>query len=392
MIAVATTVLLFQTVATTATAGPDPAPRTPFVEPQAVSKALVTVATGLSSPVLVTHARDGSGRLFVVEQTGRIRIIDGGTLRSRPFLDLSGSVLVGGERGLLGLAFHPSYATNGKFYVNFITKSGDTAINEYRVSSDPDVANRASGRRIMTIDQPYANHNGGHIAFGPNGYLFIGMGDGGSAGDPGNRAQSVNSLLGKMLRIDINGTSGARPYRIPATNPYVGKAGFDEIYSRGLRNPWRWSFDRVTADLWIGDVGQYRYEEIDRSTTTSGRGRGANYGWRVMEGRACYAPSSGCNTSGKVLPVVAYNHSQGECSVIGGYVYRGPSAPSLVSRYLFGDFCSGRIWSIARAAAAPAGRALFLDTSLNITSFGEDQAGEVYVTDAAGGVRRIVAP
>jgi glucose/arabinose dehydrogenase len=391
-LALATASLLFQTVVGSAAAVTDRGARTASLEPQAVANSLEVVETGFSHPVLVTHAGDSSGRLFVVEQTGRIKIIDGGKVRPTPFLDLSGSVLYRGERGLLGLAFHPSYETNGKFYVNFITKSGHTAINEYRVSSDPDVANRASGRRILTIAQPYSNHNGGHLAFGPNGYLFIGMGDGGGAGDPGNRAQSVNSLLGKMLRIDVNGTSGTRQYRIPATNPYVGKAGLDEIYSRGLRNPWRWSFDRATMDLWIGDVGQSRYEEIDRSTSTSGRGRGANYGWKVMEGRACYSPSSGCNTSGKVLPVVAYNHSKGDCSVIGGYVYRGPSAPSLVGRYLFGDFCSGRIWSIARAAAAPAGRGTFLDTDLNITSFGEDEAGEVYVTDAGGGVRRIVAP
>ena len=392
MMAIATASLLFQTVAATATARTDPNADAAPSSPQAVANALIVVKTGLSQPVLVTHAGDGSGRLFVVEQTGRIRIIQDGTLLPTPFLDLSGSVLSSGERGLLGLAFHPSYETNGKFYVDFITKSGDTAINEYRVSSNPNVADRASGRRILSIDQPYSNHKGGHLAFGPNGYLFIGTGDGGGAGDPGNRAQSANSLLGKMLRIDINGTTGSRPYRIPATNPYVGRAGLDEIYSRGLRNPWRWSFDRATADLWIGDVGQGRYEEIDRSTTSSGRGRGANYGWKVMEGRACYSPSSGCNTSGKVLPVVAYSHSQGDCSVIGGYVYRGPSAPSLVGRYLFADFCTGRIWSIAQAARAPAGRAMFLDTALNITSFGEDEAGEVYVTDAAGGVRRIVAP
>ena len=389
--ALAIAALLLQTLPGTVTAvsSTDSAAGPP--EPAAVAPSFETVASGLSAPVLVTHAGDGSGRLFVVEQTGRIRIIDGETVRPTPFLDLSGSVLATGEQGLLGLAFHPSYETNGKFYVNFITKSGYTAINEYRVSADPNVANRASGRRILSIPQPYSNHNGGHLTFGPNGYLFIGMGDGGGAGDPGNRAQSVNSLLGKMLRIDINGTTGSRPYRVPATNPYVGRAGLDEIYSRGLRNPWRFSFDRATADLWIGDVGQYRYEEIDRSTTTSGRGRGANYGWKVMEGRACYSPSSGCNTTGKVLPVVAYNHSQGDCSVIGGYVYRGPSAPSLVGRYVFGDFCSGRIWSIAQAARAPAGRALVFDTALNITSFGEDEAGDLYVTDAAGGVRRIVA-
>ena len=236
--------------------------------------------------------------------------------------------------------------------MNFITKSGDTAINEYRVSSEPERRrSRASGRRIMTIDQPYSNHNGGHIAFGPDGYLFIGMGDGGGAGDPGNRAQNMNSLLGKMLRIDVNGTTGSRQYRIPATNPYVGRTGADEIYSRGLRNPWRWSFDRKTADLWIGDVGQGRYEEIDRSTTTTGRGKGANYGWKVMEGRACYSPSTGCSTTGKILPVVAYNHSAGDCSRHRRLrLSRDACRPRSSGRYLFGDFCTGRIWSIARGA------------------------------------------
>ena len=247
LMALATASLLFQTVASTATARTDPRADATPLAPQAVANSFVVVETGLSHPVLVTHAGDGSGRLFVVEQTGKIRIIQDGNLLPTPFLDLSGSVLSSGERGLLGLAFHPSYETNGKFYVDFVTKSGDTAINEYRVSSNPNVADRASGRRIMSIDQPYSNHKGGHLAFGPNGYLFIGTGDGGSAGDPGNRAQSVNSLLGKMLRIDINGTTGSRPYRIPATNPYVGKAGLDEFYSRGLRHPWRWSFDRANS-------------------------------------------------------------------------------------------------------------------------------------------------
>lgn len=384
--------ILASTVAGSASASEAPRPTAPDVAPTAVGS-LDLVASGLSSPVLVTSARDGSGRLFVVEQTGRIRIIDsGGTLLSTPFLNISAGVRSSGEQGLLGLAFHPQYTTNGKFYVNYITKSGDTAINEYRVSGNPDVADASSGRRIMTIDQPYSNHNGGHIAFGPNGYLFIGMGDGGGAGDPGNRARNIDSLLGKMLRIDVNGTSGSRQYRIPASNPYVGRAGADEIYSRGLRNPWRWSFDRKTADLWIGDVGQGRYEEIDRSTTTTGRGKGADYGWKVMEGRACYSPASGCSTAGKVLPVVAYNHSAGDCSVIGGYVYRGTVQTSLIGRYLFGDFCTGRIWSISAGARAPAPRGLFLDTSLMLTSFGEGEDGELYVTATDGSVRHIVAP
>jgi glucose/arabinose dehydrogenase len=386
--------LLFLTLAGPATAAGRPGASAPVVSAEAVARSLVRIASGLSSPVLVTNAGDGSGRLFVVEQTGKIRIIAGGSLLAAPFLDLSASISSGGERGLLGLAFHPSYETNGKFYVNFTTKSGDTAINEYRVSADPNVANGASGRRIITIAQPYANHNGGNIAFGPDRYLYVGMGDGGSAGDPGHRAQNLNSLLGKMLRIDINGTSGTRQYRIPPNNPYVGKAGRDEIWSRGLRNPWRWSFDRARGDLWIGDVGQDRYEEIDRSPMSdrATRGRGVNYGWRTMEGRSCYSPASACNKTGKVLPVVVYGHGSGNCSVIGGYVYRGTAARSLVGRYLFADYCSGRIWFIVRGARAPAPRSLFMDTPLNITSFGEGEDGELYITSTDGGVRHIVAP
>jgi glucose/arabinose dehydrogenase len=384
--------LLAMTLTGSVIASDRPSGSSDVAAPQSVGPSLDLVASGLSSPVLVTNARDGSGRLFVVEQTGKVRIIAGGSLLPTPFLDLSSAISSTGEQGLLGLAFPSSYASTGKFYVNFITKSGDTAINEYRVSSDPNVADRSSGRRIITIDQPYPNHNGGNIVFGPNGYLYIGMGDGGSAGDPGNRARNIESLLGKMLRIDVSGTTGSLPYRIPPSNPYVGRAGRDEIYARGLRNPWRFSFDRVTADLWIGDVGQDRYEEVDRSTTTTGRGRGADYGWKVMEGRACYSPSSGCSTAGKVLPVVTYNHSAGDCSVIGGYVYRGSVQTSLMGRYLFGDFCTGRIWSIAAAARAPAARALFLDTNLNVTSFGEGEDGELYVTATDGGVRHVVAP
>lgn len=355
---------------------------------------LTPVVSGLSAPVLVTHAGDGSGRLFIVEQVGRIRVVKNGVLLPKPFLDLSKELAQGGEQGLLGLAFHPKYETNGKFYINATLPDGDTVINEYRVSpTNPDVATRVGGRRILRIDQPYANHNGGHIAFGPDGYLYIGMGDGGSAGDPGNRAQNLDSLLGKMLRIDVNGTSSGRAYRIPASNPYVGRTGRDEIWSRGLRNPWRWSFDRLKGDFWIGDVGQNRYEEIDRSTVTenASRGRGVNYGWRVMEGRHCYRPSSGCSTSGKILPVVEYTHSQG-CSVTGGYVYRGTKLPSLVARYVFGDYCTGTIWTIPRTARGPATKSLLMDTSYRISSFGEDESGELYVVDHGGTVYRFGAP
>jgi len=359
--------------------------------PNTVRLTLSRIVGGLSQPVRVTNAGDGSGRLFIVEKPGRIRIHKNGTLLTTPFLDISSSVSKGSEQGLLGLAFHPAYETNGRFYINYTNSGGDTVIREYRRSStNPDRANGSSGRTILVIDQPYSNHNGGNIAFGPDGYLYAGTGDGGSAGDPGNRAQSTSSMLGKMLRIDVDGTSGSRQYRIPSSNPYVGRTGLDEIWSRGLRNPWGWSFDRATGALWIGDVGQNRYEEINRSAaTSSGAGRAANYGWRVMEARSCYSPSSGCNTSGKVLPITYYSHSFG-CSVTGGNVYRGSAYPILHGGYFFGDYCSGRIWSISAAAASPASRVQHLDTSLLISSFGESESGELYLTDLGGSLQRLV--
>jgi glucose/arabinose dehydrogenase len=347
--------------------------------PNSYNLSLLRIGSGFSKPVLVTHAGDGTNRLFVVEQTGKIRIIKNGVKLATPFIDFTASVSKGSEQGLLGLAFHPSYETNRLFYINLTDVNGDTIINEYRASAtNPD---RADGRprRILFIDQPYTNHNGGHLAFGKDGYLYIGMGDGGDGGDPGNRAQSTNSLLGKMLRIDVNGTTSTKPYRIPSSNPYVGVTGLDEIFSRGLRNPWRWSFDKVRGDLWIADVGQIRYEEVNRAIIEAGNGRGANYGWRVMEGRHCYNPSSGCNTSGKTMPLVEYNHDQG-CSVTGGYVYRGYQYMAMRGGYFFADYCSGRIWTIDSGAPYPATPVLKLDTTLNISSFGESEYGLLYVT------------
>ncbi len=351
---------------------------------------LTPVVSGLDSPVQVTHAPDSSGRLFIVEQGGKVVIVKNGVLLSTPFIDIAERLATGGERGLLGIAFHPSFKTNGKFYLYFTRKGdGDIAINEYRVSSNPDVATHAAIRRIITIDHPYANHNGGHMAFGPDGYLYIGTGDGGSAGDPGNRSQNLNVLLGKMLRINVNGHLGARQYLIPKSNPYVGRSGANEIWSRGLRNPWGWSFDRATGDLWIGDVGQDRYEEIDRAIVTSkstSRGRGVDFGWRIMEGLHCYRPASGCNRTGLKMPVAEYSHSEG-CSVIGGYVYRGTAVPALAGRYVFGDLCSGTIWTISRStpASPPASKSTLLSTSMQISGFGEDASGELYVLDLAGG-------
>ncbi len=345
---------------------------------------LTRAAGGFSRPLFVTNARDKTGRLFVVEQGGRIKVIKAGAILALPFLDIHSLVSCCGERGLLGLAFHPSYATTGKLYINYTDVNGNTVVAEYRRNStNPDRAN-STGRVLLRVTQPYANHNGGMLAFGPDGYLYIGLGDGGSAGDPGNRAQSLGSLLGKILRIDVNHRTGTLQYGIPSTNPFVGRTGDDRIWSYGLRNPWRFSFDRTTGDLWIGDVGQNRYEEIDRSTRASGGGRGRNFGWRVMEGRACYSPPTGCNTSGKTMPLAVYSHTYG-CSVTGGYVYRGSQYPAMTGAYLFADYCSGRIWAVVAGGPATQTPRLLLDSSHSISSFGESEGRSLYVTDLASG-------
>ncbi|HEY7590371.1 MAG TPA: PQQ-dependent sugar dehydrogenase [Candidatus Limnocylindrales bacterium] len=362
-------------------------------DPNAVTVGWTKVAQGLSKPVFLTHAGDGSGRRFVVEQTGRIRVITaGGTLLATSFLNLSTNVATGSEQGLLGLAFHPDYETNGKFYVYFTLKSsGYQVINEY--TANPPSANTVdwhTGRRVMTMTDPYSNHNGGHIAFGADGYLYIGTGDGGSAGDPGNRAQSTVNVLGKMLRINVNPPFiSGRGYGVPGDNPYVGIAGYDEIWSRGLRNPWGWSFDRSTNDLYIADVGQNRYEELNISLAPNA-GRNVNYGWRVMEGRHCYSPMSGCATSGKVQPQLEYGHSSGNCSITGGYVYRGTASPVLDGGYFFADYCSGRLWSIPAQSTFPVNKVQHIDSAYNISGFGEDEAGEVYVVFHQGLVYRLV--
>ena len=352
------------------------------------------VARNLSQPVFITHSGDESGRLYIVEKGGRIKILQNGTVRSTPFLNISAKVSNGSEQGLLGLAFHPDYAANRKFYVNYTNTSGDTVIAEYfRSLSNPNVAD-PTGHILLTIDQPYSNHNGGMLAFGPDRYLYIGMGDGGDSGDPGNRAQRLTFLLGKILRIDVDNEAGGKQYAIPPGNPFAGPtAGLDEIWSFGLRNPWRFSFDSRTGDMWIGDVGQNRYEEINRSPAENGvdAGKGLNYGWRVLEGKACFNPSSGCSTSGKTPPMAVYSHSSG-CSVTGGYVYRGLAYRGLVGGYLFGDFCSGRIWSLRAHGPASQSPVLMADTNLSISSFGEGPDGTIYVTDlGSGDVWAIVA-
>jgi glucose/arabinose dehydrogenase len=354
--------------------------------------ALARRAGGLSKPIFITSARDGTGRLFIVEQTGRIKIYKDGAVLATPFLSIGSQVSDGYEQGLLGLAFHPKFKTNRKLYVNFTDNNGDTVVREYKASSsNPNVVATSTARTIIKIAQPYDNHNGGHLAFGPDGYLYIGMGDGGSAGDPGNRAQNKDVLLGKLLRLNVNGSSSAHNYLFPSGNPYIGVAGRNEIWQIGLRNPYRFSFDRANGNLWIGDVGQGSWEEIDRATrTSSGAGRGTNWGWRVMEGRHCYKPSTGCSTSGKTLPLLEYDHGNGRCAVTGGYVYRGANIPALVGGYVFADFCSGEIWVVNANASSPASRTLLLDTSSQISGFGENAAGELYVLDLGGTLYAIV--
>ena len=359
-----------------------------FVTPLFAANPAITfepIATGLQAPVGIAHA--GDHRLFFVLQAGRIVIYDGVRVFSTPFLDIQARVLSGGERGLLGLAFHPRFQENGFFFVNYTNLQGNTVIARYRVSaSNPNVADSLSAVQLLLIEQPFANHNGGQLAFGPDGYLYIGMGDGGSGGDPGNRAQSMGDLLGKMLRIDVD---GGNPYRNPPSNPFVNDpSARDEIWASGLRNPWRFSFDRNSGDLWIADVGQGSWEEVSFQPATSIGGE--NYGWRRMEGTHCFTPPAPCNRSGLVLPVIEYDHSRG-CSVTGGYVYRGTRSPRLQGMYLYGDYCSGRIWGGTRNSTTGTVTVLELaDTAFLISAFGEDANGEVYVANHSGAIHRIV--
>ncbi len=351
--------------------------------------ALQPVVGGLDHPVLVTNA--GDARLFVAEQTGRIRIVNGGSLLATPFLDVSGKISSGSERGLLGLAFHPAYATNGRFFVYYTRSDGDIQVSEFqRSAGNANLADAGSERPILRIEHStYSNHNGGMLAFGPDGYLYIGTGDGGGAGDPLGSGQNINSRLGKLLRLDIDTANPSIAYDVPPTNPFVGTAGDDLVWSYGLRNPWRFSFDRVTDDLWIGDVGQGSWEEVDLARSAAGRGRGLNFGWNVLEGDHCYNATT-CVRTGKTAPVAEYPHGTGDCSITGGFVYRGSVSPLLVGRYLFGDYCSGRIWSLVASGPSPQSEVLLTDTSLQISSFGEDAAGEVYVVALGGTIYGIV--
>lgn len=343
------------------------------------------VVAGLNRPLWLTHANDGSGRIFVIEQPGVIRVIRNGQLADTPFLDIRNRVgSQGNEQGLLGLAFHLQYSQNGLFFVNYTDLAGDTVIARFQVSAaDPERADPASEKALLRIPQPYGNHNGGIVAFGPDGYLYLGLGDGGSAGDPLGNGQALDTLLGKILRIDVD---GGEPYAVPSDNPYAAGGGLPEIWAYGLRNPWRFSFDRLTDDFYVADVGQNLWEEVNFQAASSPAG--ANFGWKIFEGNQPYAGRPGSGMS-YVQPVFVYGHDQG-CSVTGGYVYRGELLPAWRGIYLFGDYCTGQIWGLLRDANGAWQSAALFQFSGRIASFGEDQAGELYLVEHGGGIYQLV--
>jgi glucose/arabinose dehydrogenase len=338
-------------------------------------------------PLGIKHAGDGSDRLFVVEQAGIISVFpnESDVSEREIFLDIQGRVTdQSNEQGLLGLAFHPDFETNGYFYVNYTATSPErTVISRFSVSEDDEnIANPASETVLLTYNQPYGNHNGGHIAFGPDGYLYIAAGDGGSAGDPLNNGQDRTTLLGSILRIDVDSQEDGKAYGIPEDNPYVGnEEGFrEEIFAYGLRNPWRFSFDAASGDLWAGDVGQNALEEIDIINN------GLNYGWNIMEGDQCFPEGSSCDRDGLELPVYTYPHTNNNRSITGGYVYRGNNLPALTGYYVYADFVSGRIWALDTADLDNPNNTELIDTDLRISSFGVDADNELYITSFDGNI------
>ncbi len=346
-----------------------------------------------TQPVFLTHSNDGTNRVFVVQKNGLIKVFanDSTITSATTFLDVSSRIITGSggdERGLLGLTFHPNYATNGYFYVDYTapgstSSTGRTIIARYSVNpGNPNQGDFNSEVRLLTIFQPYTDHNGGHLMFGQDGYLYIGMGDGGSAGDPGNRAQNLDSLLGKMLRINVDTTIGAQNYGIPPTNPFATGGGKPEIFAWGLRNPWRFSQDPVTGLIYCGDVGQGSLEEVDLIES------GMNYGWRCYEGNAAYN-TSGCGPSSLyTFPFKVYNHSGGKCSIVGGYVYRGSYRQELTGRYIYGDYCSREIWKLRYENGTVTEDSLLLVAPSSILSFGTDQNNELYVLCNGGVIYR----
>ena len=349
--------------------------------------ALAEVASGLASPVGLEAPDDGTGRLFILEQPGTIRIFASGALLAGDFLDIRSKVNFDGEQGLLGLAFHPDYRNNRRFIVHYDRLSGATiqsVIAEYLTSnSDPDQADPASERILLTVDQPFGNHKGGQLAFGADGFLYLALGDGGSGGDPLGNGQDLDVLLGKILRIDVDSASGGNQYAIPADNPFAGGGGRPEIWAYGLRNPWRFSFDAPTGRLFCADVGQDAREEVDIIV------KGGNYGWNTMEGTRCFDPPRGCSRAGLILPIFDYGHDEGE-AVIGGFVYRGSAIPALAGAYIFSDLDGGKLWCLQEGASGNWTRSTLLAPGRSFSSFGEDRSGELYVIDYSGAVLRIV--
>ena len=344
---------------------------------------LQEVASGLTNPVYVTSP-PGDSRLFIVEQPGRIRILDNGQLLATPFLDIASRVSSGGERGMLSVAFHPQYATNGFFYVYFTGTGGEIRIERF-TRTNASQANAASAKVILTVAHPRSNHNGGLATFGPDGMLYLGLGDGGGGGDPDLNGQNRTTLLGKLLRIDVN---SGDPYAIPAGNPFVGQSNArQEIWAMGLRNPWRYAFDQVTGRLYLADVGQDAIEEVNVVTATRA---GVNYGWNVLEGSSCYNAAA-CSKSGFEIPVLEYNHSNNQCSVTGGFVYRGSAIPEITGVYFYADYCAGWVKSFTYSnGAATDQRDWNLGNVGSVTSFGVDAAGELYLTSSNGRVYKFV--
>ena len=357
----------------------------PPFDPTGVALDVDVIVDGLTSPVDVASPADGSGRLFVVEQAGRIRLVQGGNLATQPFLDISDHVASGGERGLLGLAIHPAFPTDPRLFVDYTDLNGDTVVSEFRLdAADSDRADPASERVLLQIDQPFPNHNGGAVAFGLDGMLYVSTGDGGSGGDPQGNGRRLDTLLAKILRIDVDGQpAGGTAYRIPDDNPFVDDTGaMPEIWLTGLRNPWRMRFDGETGDLWIGDVGQGAWEEIDVAPAGAG---GLDFGWNVMEGFHCYEPNDGCDETGLTLPIAEYGHNLG-CAVIGGVVVRDPGQPLLNGGYVLSDSCSGNFWLLDAAVTDRQQEPVLVRSGgRSISAISLDEDGTVLVTDLARG-------
>lgn len=366
----------------------------PF-DPAAISISLEPYVAVAGSPLAVAAPNDGTDRLFVATKEGQVLIVRDGSVAADPMLDISALVSTGGEQGLLGIAVHPEFPDDPRLVVDYTDVNGDTVVATYRLdAADPDRLDPGSAVTILTVDQPYANHNGGAVGFGPDGYLYVGLGDGGSGGDPLENGEHLDTLLAKILRLDIDLLDDGEPYGIPPGNPFASVGGArPEIWLTGLRNPWRFAFDRLTGDLWIGDVGQGAWEEVDIAPAGVG---GLDFGWDRMEGSHCFEPETGCSTDGLTLPVTEYGHEDG-CTIIGGAVYRGTAQPLLAGGYVFGDYCSGRLWAVSAEGASiglAAGGRLVPERvgtgGAGLAAFGEDAAGELYAANLDGTISRIV--